>query len=120
MTEFKRIMLDTMKKGKHVTADELLEKLRKGNGYYARATMYRNLGMFIEEGLVEKVRVKNSPDKYELSCGPHYHLVCENCGKITNFTLPEPLKTPAKLMDYEITSHELELYGLCPKCKSKK
>lgn len=120
MTEFKQVMLDTFKKGKHVTAEELLAKLRKENGYFARATMYRNLAMFIDEGKVSRVRLNDVADKYELNCGKHYHLVCTECGKIENFNLPEPLRTPAKLMEYEITDHEFELYGVCPKCQSKR
>lgn len=119
ITEQKQIILEAFKKGYHPTADELLEKIRKTHPDFSRATLYRNLANFVEKGEIEKVCIKNSVDRYELASGAHYHLVCERCGKIENICLPNPLKTPSKLMNYDVRYHELTFYGLCPKCQLK-
>ena len=120
ITEQKQIILEAFKKGYHPTADELLAKIRKTHPDFSRATLYRNLSTFVEKGDIQKVCVKNSVDRYELGCDSHYHLVCENCGKIENINLPNPLKTPPKLMDFDVNTHELTFYGVCPKCKAKR
>lgn len=120
ITEQKQIILEAFKKGYHPTADELLAKIRKTHPDFSRATLYRNLAAFVEKGDIQKVCVKDSVDRYELGCDFHYHLVCENCGKIENINLPNPLKTPPRLMDYDVNSHELTFYGVCPKCKAKR
>ena len=120
ITEQKQIILDAFKKGYHPTADELIAKIRKTHPDFSRATLYRNLAYFCEKGEIQKVCVKGSVDRYELGNEFHYHLVCENCGKIENICLPNPLSTPPKLMDYDVRTHELTFYGICPKCKLKK
>lgn len=119
ITEQKQIILETFKKGYHPTAEELLTKIQKNHPNFSRATLYRNLATFVENGELSKVSIKNSVDRYELNTGCHYHLVCENCGKLQDICLPTPLTTPPKLMDYDVNYHELTFYGVCPKCQSK-
>ena len=119
ITEQKQIILEAFKKGYHPTADELLAKIRKTHPDFSRATLYRNLATFCQKGDISKVCVKDSVDRYEIGNEFHYHLVCSHCGKIENINLPNPLKTPPKLMDYEVDSHELTFYGTCPKCAKK-
>lgn len=116
-TEQKQIVLDAFKKGTHLTAEELYEKIKKTYPDFSRATMYRNLAYFCESGVLDKVSIKNNIDRYELSMGRHYHLVCEKCGKVENIFLPNPLETPKQLMGYDVDYHELTFYGTCPKCK---
>lgn len=120
ITEQKQIIMEAFKKGYHPTADELLAKIKKSHPDFSRATLYRNLANFVKKGDIVKVCVKNSADRYELACGDHYHLVCETCGKIENINLTNTLKTPSRLMDYDVNSHEIIFYGICPKCAKKK
>lgn len=117
VTAQKQQILEAFKPGYHPTAEELLQKLRRTDPNFSRATLYRNLASFCEEGKLVKLTF-GGPDKYELASDPHYHLVCENCGKIEN-VMTKPIATPSTLLGFEITGHALTFYGLCPKCQQK-
>ena len=119
-TETKSMILKAFKKGYTPTAEELLQKLREAEPNFSRATLYRNLASFCENGKLKKVSVVGKTDRYELNTGCNYHLVCEVCGKIEDLEMAGAIKTPARLMDYEVHSHELMFYGVCPKCQKKK
>ena len=118
-TEQKKIILDTFKKDYHPTADELLQKIRKNHPDYSRATLYRNLASFCESGELKKISAIGQTDRYTNNVDCHYHLVCEKCGKIEDLNMPNAIKTPQKLLNYDVNYHELTFYGICPKCQEK-
>ena len=118
VTEQKQIILDAFRKGYHPTAEELLNKIKHDYPDFSRATLYRNLANFCQQGILQKVSINNYADRYELACGEHYHLVCEKCGRVENIVLPKPLATPNKLLNFDVHRHDLTFYGVCPKCKN--
>lgn len=118
-TEQRQIILEAFKKGYTPTAEELLSKLRQTYPDFSRATLYRNLKAFCESGELKKVSAVGQTDRFELNTGCNYHLVCEMCGKIEDLDMGNAIQTPARLLDYEITHHELMFYGICPKCQKK-
>ncbi len=119
-TEQKKIILDAFKKGYHPTADELLQKIRKNYPDYSRATLYRNLAYFCENGDLRKISATGQTDRYTNNVDCNYHLVCEKCGKIEDLSMPNAIQTPSKLMDFKVNYHELTFYGICPNCQKKK
>ena len=119
-TDTKNIILKAFKKGYTPTADELLQKIRVSNPEFSRATLYRNLSAFVEDGKLKKLSVAGKTDRFELADNTNYHLVCEVCGKIESLDMPNAIQTPSKLMDYEVSRHELVFYGICPKCQKKR
>ncbi len=118
-TSQKDVILNALSKLNHPTADELLSEIIKEEGSFSKATLYRNLAKFIEDGLVEKVFLGEDAVRYEISKGFHYHLICTRCGKVDNLVLPKPLSLPAKLLGYEIEGHTLIFKGICPDCQNK-
>lgn len=118
VTAQKQQILDAFKPGYHPTAEELLQKLRKSDPNFSRATVYRNLAYFCEEGKLVKLNFLGGPDRYEMVGEPHYHLVCEKCGRIED-VMTKPIATPSTLMGYQVTGHTLTFFGLCPKCQQK-
>ncbi len=86
------------------------------------ATVYRNLQILEESGQVDAVRGTDGEVMYRLceDTGHHHHLVCTNCGHTEEVDLSaiEPLLSiVSEKKGFELTGHELELFGLCPKCK---
>ena len=80
-TETKEMILSAFKKGYTPTAEELLKKLRQSSPNFSRATLYRNLSAYCENGKLKKISTVGQADRYELNTGCNYHLVCEVCGK---------------------------------------
>lgn len=118
-TNQKDVIIEALSRLNHPTADELLAEIVREQGTFSKATLYRNLAKFIDEGSVEKVNLGEDAVRYELAKGFHYHLVCTKCGRVDNLVLPKPLSLPAKLLGYEIEGHTLIFKGVCPKCQNK-
>ncbi len=116
-TTQKEIIMDVIEDMNHPTADEILEKIEKKYGAFSKATLYRNLAQFVEEGKLDRVALSDAIVRYEPATYFHYHLACEKCGKIENLMLPTPLSFPDKMMGYIIDAHSLVFYGICPKCQ---
>lgn len=86
------------------------------------ATVYRNLQILEESGQVDTVRAADGEVMYRLceDTGHHHHLVCTNCGHTEEVDLSaiEPLLAiVSEKKGFDLTGHELELFGLCPRCK---
>jgi len=114
---------DVMAGERHVTAQELFEKVSavdKGVGF---ATVYRFLRNLAEKSFVTEVRMGGQPSRYELTSQEHHdHLTCTSCGKICEFENEKIEKLQAQVAEhfgFVLTSHILELYGLCPSCQAK-
>ncbi len=88
-----------------------------------RATVFRAVRLLVNLGLVCRVRLENGSVRYRLSgAAPHHHhLVCTGCGSVEDFSdcdVAAVSRTVAGRTNYEIKGHRLELYGLCPSCRS--
>ena len=108
--------------GNHPTADWLYERLKKEFPHLSLGTVYRNLSHLIDQGLVKKIHFGSTFDRFEANVEPHYHLICESCGKILDFEMPiyNDLNEQAKkLTTFTIRHHKLEFFGMCEMCKTK-
>ena len=79
-------------------------------------TIYRTLDLLSEIGAVRRLDLGDGP-RYELAEDHHHHLICESCGGVSEFE-----RCPLELrrlrgVDFEISSHTLEIYGRCADCR---
>ena len=109
---------------RHITAQELFEKVTVKNPEIGFATVYRFLRTLTEGHFVTEVRMGGLPARYELTPKRHHdHLTCEKCGQIVEFenrTIETLQEKVAKQFGFLLTQHILELYGLCTQCQAKK
>ena len=106
----------------HPTADWLYEHLKKEFPQLSLGTVYRNLAILTEQGLLQKIDFGSTFDRFEARVTPHYHLICEQCRSIEDFEMPiyaELNEQANELTDFTIQRHRIEFYGLCQKCKKK-
>lgn len=108
---------------RHVTAQELFEKVNSIHPEIGFATVYRFLKTLNEGHFVSEVRMGGLPARYELNLKNHHdHLTCVHCGKICEFenkTIESLQEKVAKQFGFKLTHHVLELYGICPGCQSR-
>lgn len=106
---------------RHVTAQELFEKVAKKDCSVGFATVYRFLRDLAAHELVTEVRMGGQASRYELTPKDHHdHLTCTSCGRICEFenkTIEDLQEQVAKHFGFQLTGHVLELFGLCPKCQ---
>ncbi len=79
-------------------------------------TIYRTLDLLSEIGVVRRLELGVGP-RYELAEDHHHHLICESCGAVSEFErCPLDLRRLG-IVDFEINSHTLEIYGRCARCR---
>ncbi len=106
---------------RHVSAEDVY-KLLLGNGEeVGLATVYRVLTQFEQAGLVVRHNFEGGHSVFELAQNVHHdHLVCVKCGRVEEFTdeaIESRQEEIARKMGYELTDHNLNMYGLCPDCQ---
>lgn len=107
----------------HPTADWLYQQLKIEFQQLSMGTVYRNLSILINQGLVKKIHFGSTFDRFEANIKPHYHLICESCGKILDFEMPiyDDLNKQAKqLTTFNIRHHKIEFFGVCKNCNNNK
>lgn len=82
-------------------------------------TVYRNLRMLSEMGVLEQVYFQEGGLKFKSSClhHHHHHLICVNCEKTLTFDycpMDQMVKLPG---NFKIINHRFEIYGLCEECR---
>lgn len=83
-------------------------------------TVYRNLRMMSEMGVLEQFYFMDGGLKFKANCltHHHHHLICVNCEKTLTFDYC-PMDQMINLPDtYKIMGHRFEIYGLCEDCQS--
>ena len=69
----------------HPTAEEMYLDLNSSNANISRGTVYRNLNLLVEKGIIKRISVSNMPDRFEFIEEPHNHAICTECGRVFNF-----------------------------------
>lgn len=125
VTDQRLAILEALHGGRaHVTAQEVFEVVSENFPEIGFATVYRFLRTLTENNFVTEVRMGGLPARYELTPQSHHdHLTCVSCGKICEFEnhhIEELQSKVAKQFGFQLTSHVLELYGICPDCQKRK
>ena len=107
---------------KHVSVEEILERLSSEGAPLGKATLYRTLDLLVESGLVREHDFGEGFKRYEYLAGPadHEHLICERCGKLIEFTSSEIAELQRELSrahNFQPRYHRLEVYGYCEDCR---
>jgi len=108
----------------HFTAQELISRMKRKRKKVSRATIYRTLELFQQEGLIEKVELGGENSRYEcISHRPHHdHLICVNCGKVIEIQSPvleEHKEKVCRSHHFLPRSHTLQILGYCRSCRQK-
>lgn len=120
MTEIQEAILTIIAKSNgHLIADQVLTLVRHSHPTVSLSTVYRNLTFFADEGKIRRIRRTTGADYYERNIIPHDHAYCVNCGRVSDFTMPELKSSLAKHFEYPILSFELLVNYMCPECARK-
>ena len=106
----------------HPTADEIYQLARKADPKISRGTVYRNLNLLVDKGVIRRLAVTSGPDHYDCRLKDHYHFVCRNGNKVFDTPIPyaDSLNhTPVGMEGFKTEWHNLLLIGLCPACADR-
>ena len=102
----------------HLTAEEVYKRLKNKGSKIVLASVYNNLNRLSEKGLIQKIVIEGETDRYDRA-EKHDHLVCQNCGSLSDIKFKDLTRVLKNQMDDELLSYDLKVYYLCPKCKKK-
>ena len=106
----------------HPNADQVFDQVRTTLPSISLGTVYRNLGVLVEEGTLLEVSTEGGAKHYDANPGLHAHVVCDRCGRIADLMIPESLRSVVKegqrLTGYRINENHVHLSGVCPICEN--
>ena len=90
----------------------------------SRATVYRNIKLFIEAGMVCKLTLLDGSHVYSVSRigHHHHHYVCMECGKVEEFrasAVEQFVRSVAAELPGQVVDHRIELYVACDRCPAE-
>lgn len=105
----------------HPTAEEVYKQIVVAYPGISKATVYRNLGGLVDDGLLQKLNVPGAADKYDISTHAHYHAICNVCGSLFDLEMDNPPTIDlniSDMKDFIIEEYIILFKGKCKKCKS--
>ncbi len=119
MTKYAREILDLINQSDaHLTAEQIYLRIKEQEPRIVLATVYNNLNQLYSQSLIRKVSVEGYPDRYD-KMTRHDHLVCRECGGLSDVTLEDLTSLLQSQIEEEILSYDLKLSHICPACRRK-
>ena len=78
-----------LKKNQHLTADEVNRLINGRFPKVSRATIFNNLNLFVESGLLKKLELKSGVSVYDSNTSAHHHVINPESGEILDIELDE-------------------------------
>ena len=118
----REIILEVIKNNRtHPTAEEIYILVTKKEPKISRSTVYRNINILVEKGIIETIAT--GPDRYDYLYEEHYHAICKVCGKAFDFYYKfekdNLISNIKKQTNVDIDINSITINGICEKCKSK-
>ncbi|MBW6454353.1 MAG: transcriptional repressor [Trueperaceae bacterium] len=73
---------------RHVSAESLYQSLRERGEDLSLSTVYLNLGVLVEAGLLREFKGAQGESLYDASVEPHDHLICRETGEVVDVPMP--------------------------------
>ena len=106
----------------HPSAEWVYEQLKPEFPDLSLATVYRNIGMFVDEGTLVTVGVVNGHSRYDGDIHPHAHFICDCCGSVSDVNADigeDAQEAVSSMYGCEVRRYELCFRGICRDCAAK-
>jgi Fe2+ or Zn2+ uptake regulation protein len=105
----------------HPSAGMVYEAVHEKYPEISKATVYRLLAEAAEEGEVLRLKLVEADDRYDITLGRHYHIVCRECGSVADVdaTLDEGrvLMNARGYENFLVEDVHMEFKGICERCR---
>ena len=128
-TSQRRLIVTVLSASDHpLMIPQMLKRSSNVKKVLAQSSLYRNLVVLENVGVVQRIFSTDDVARYELNddiLGHHHHLVCSKCGDIRDVRIPESLESSldstlskiAKSSGFQLDQHRLDLIGRCGNCR---
>ena len=108
----------------HPAAEWVYRKLKGEYPDLSLGTVYRNLSLFKEEGIITSVGDVEGQERFDGDIKPHAHFICQKCRAVADIALPSnQAEITAYLEQNRSVSVErvsVSVYGICALCLEAK
>ena len=105
----------------HPSAEWVYENVRIQMPDISLATVYRNLSLFKEQGLIRSLGTVNGVERFDGNTEPHVHFICTQCGGVQDLpeiSVPEELNSAvARSSGGRVDNCQLSFTGICGECR---
>jgi Fe2+ or Zn2+ uptake regulation protein len=89
----------------------------------SRATVYRILAEAAEEGVIQRLKLCEANDRFDITLGKHYHVTCRKCGEVADVNVElDMCGVPERAEGcggFFVDDCHVEFFGLCEECRKK-
>lgn len=119
MTKYEQLIFRIVNESRdHLTAEQVFELLREKCPGVSLATVYNNLKKLAAAGLIRKLTVEDSADRYD-RIERHDHLVCQRCGALADISFDDLTERLKSQVGDGFMAYDLKVYYLCPNCRAQ-
>ena len=120
----KRIVSDVFcSMDNHPSAGMVYEAVSEKFPGISKATVYRLLAEAAEEGKIQRLKLSDANDRYDITTAKHYHVVCRCCGSVADVDVDvDDALMASKAFGhkgFEVEKCHVEFVGVCEKCQIK-
>jgi Fur family transcriptional regulator, ferric uptake regulator len=107
----------------HLTADNLVDLIRREDQRISRATIYRTLQWMVDAGIARKVDFGEGRFRFEHSYRHprHFHLICKSCNRSFEFLssdIEALVEEVAAARNFTPRQSVLQIHGTCEACRT--
>ena len=107
----------------HLSADDLVDLIRREDSRISRATVYRTLQWMVEAGIARKVDFGEGRFRFEHSYRQprHFHLICKTCHRSFEFLssdIEALVEEVASARSFAASQSVVQIYGTCEECRT--
>ena len=104
----------------HPSADWVFARLKPEYPDISLGTVYRNLALFKEQGLILSLGTVNGVERFDGNTQPHVHFICTQCSDVVDLhhiQVPQELCSQAAAkIGGQVNTCCLSFTGLCSRC----
>jgi Fur family transcriptional regulator, ferric uptake regulator len=107
----------------HLSADDLVDLIRRDDHRISRATVYRTLQWMVDAGIARKVDFGEGRFRFEHSYRQprHFHLICKTCTRSFEFLssdIEALIEEVAGARSFTPSQSVVQIYGTCEECRT--
>jgi Fur family transcriptional regulator, ferric uptake regulator len=107
----------------HLSADDLVDIIRREDSRISRATVYRTLQWMVDAGIARKVDFGEGRFRFEHSYRQprHFHLICKNCHRSFEFLssdIEALIEEVSGARAFTPSQSVVQIYGTCESCRT--
>ncbi len=116
----RQLVMDALKTLDHPTAMDVFNEIRKTYPHMSLGTAYRHFQLMAENGVIRRLSVPGSADRFDINMVPHQHILCIQCSRyldVDEAVAGDIDRMVEQTTGFLVKSHSIHFSGVCPACR---